>query len=515
MNYRLLFISPLLSGLLLAISFPPFKLFFPSFIALVPLLYFLDNESSNLKASLGAAASGFLFWGLLLYWITLYTSAGYLVLLCIMSMNLVIFALVTRALKTRLNLPLFVSSPLVWTAVEYIHAHGDLAFTWGQLAYSLTHYPLLLQMASVTGPYGITFWIVCINVSIYEMLKRTLSGRRWSSPAAVLCLLFTGPVLLGLYRYNQFEQNAPQVHRLKVCYVQPSVPQEIKWSPQMRDSTFKLLAELSLVQKENQPRLVVWPEAAAPAYLRLDQYYRNYVGEIAKELKAYLLTGAQEYRYNQSENRYDSFNSAFLFSPEGQIIEYYDKIHLVPISERMPYEHIFTSLKDIDVGGSHFTPGTRHVVFPLGQESFGLLICFESSFPELSRELARRGAGFLVNITNDAWFERTSAVYQHSSFLVLRAIEQRRDIVRAANTGISLFYDRLGRRRRATALYERVSTTDSIFLNQEITFYCRYGDWPAYFVSTASLLLVLLSLLPGRFRPLWRSSKKNKKKSGQ
>ncbi|MEA1996003.1 MAG: apolipoprotein N-acyltransferase, partial [Gemmatimonadota bacterium] len=183
----------------------------------------------------------------------------------------------------------------------------------------------------------------------------------------------------------------------------------------------------------------------------------------------------------------------------GRLTGSYDKIQLVPVSERMPYEHIFTGLKKIDVGGSHFVPGTTHEVFQAGRESFGVLICFESIFPELSRELVRGGARFLVNITNDAWFERTSAACQHSSFLTLRAIEQRRSVVRAANTGISAFYDPLGRRRMATGLFVPASATDTISTSDEITFYCRHGDWPAHLASTVSILLFLLSFMPRKF----------------
>jgi len=498
MKNRLMILSPLLSGILLAVSFPPFKLFFPSFVALVPLLYFIDRESSSLRAALGAMFCGLFFWGALLYWITLFTRAGYLLMIFIMAANQVIFALAVRRLGRTLRIPLAISVPLVWTAAEYIHAHGDLAFTWGQLAYTLTDYPLLLQIASFTGPYGVSLWLVAINVLIYELLKKTNEHKSIVKHAAVLGVLIAAPLLFGAYRYSRHGQIAGRAGQLNVCFVQPSIPQEMKWSPEMRDSTFKLLAELSLAQAEKKPSLVVWPEASAPAHLRVDKKYSSYVGQIARELGCFLLTGAPEYRYNQKRAEYDSYNSAFLFSPQGRIIEYYDKIHLVPVSERMPWEHIFTSLREIDVGGSHFIPGTRYTVFRMGDESFSTLICFESIFPELSREFVRRGARFLVNITNDAWFERTSAAYQHSSFLVLRAIEQGRDIIRAANTGVSGYYDRLGRRRKATSLYETTSKTDRIQTYSETTFYFRHGDWPAHLAWIVSVALLLVSFFPQR-----------------
>ncbi len=498
MKNRLIILSPILSGILLVASFPPFKLFLPSFVALVPLLYFIDRETSNLRAALGAFFCGLLFWGALLYWITLFTRAGYLLLIFIMAMNQVIFALVARRLKRTLGIPLIFSAPLLWTATEYIHAHGDIAFTWGQLAYTLTDYPLWLQMASFTGPYGVSLWLVAVNVIIYELLKGTAEHRNIVKPAAALAILVAAPLLFGIYRYSRHEQIPGESRQLNVSFIQPGIPQDIKWSPEMRDSTFILLTNLSLAQADKEPALVVWPEAAAPAHLRVDKKYRLYVGEIARKLDSFLLTGAPEYRYNEKRGKYNSYNSAFLFSPQGRIIEYYDKIYLVPVSERMPWEHIFTFLQEIDIGGSHFIPGTRYPVFRMGEESFSTLICFESIFPELSSEFVKRGARFLVNITNDAWFERTSAAYQHSSFLVLRAIEQGRDIIRAANTGVSGYYDRLGRRRKATVLYETISTTDRIQTYSETTFYCRHGDWPAHLAWIISAMLLLFSILPRR-----------------
>ena len=499
MKNRLMILSPLLSGILLAVSFPPFKLFLPSFVALIPLLYFIDRESSNLRAALGALFCGLFFWAALLYWVTLFTRTGYLLLIFMMSTNQVIFALVVRRLKRTLRVPLIFSAPLVWTAAEYIHAHGELAFTWGQLAYTLTDYPLWLQMASFTGPYGVSLWLVAVNVLLYELIKRSAGrGGGAAKPAAALAVLIAAPLLFGFYSYSRHELIESEAGQLNVSFVQPSIPQEIKWSPEMRDSTFAVLANLSLAQADREPSLVVWPEAAAPAYLRVDEKYNSYVGQIARELGSFLLTGSPEYRYNEQRGKYDSYNSAFLFSPQGRIIDYYDKIHLVPMSERMPWEHVFSFLREIDVGGSHFIPGTRNVAFSIGEESFSTLICFESIFPELSRESVRLGAQFLVNITNDAWFERTSAAYQHSSFLVLRAIEQRRDIIRAANTGVSGYYDRLGRRRNMTALYETVSATDRIHTYSDNTFYCRHGDWPAHLAWIVSAILLLVSFFPQR-----------------
>ncbi len=505
MRSRFLFLAPLATGLLLLASFPPARLFFPQFLALLPLFYLLEHERSERKALLASLLAGLTFFGGLLYWITLFTQPGYVVLILAMSLNFPLFAFTVRRLRSRLGVPVAWSAPLVWTAIEYLHAHTELAFTWGQLGYTLTHYPLWLQSAAFTGPYGITLWVVGVNSVLYVLIGRLRRGDGRLVPAAGLALLLVLPLAVGLLSYGRYDRSGEGTGTLRVSYVQPSIPQELKWSPELRDSTFALLMHLSRARAGESPDLVVWPEAAAPAYLRIDPHYRRLLGSLAQELQASLLTGGLEYRQAPTDSAtFYSYNSAFLFDRRGELTGQYDKTHLVPISERMPYEQVFTFLQEIDVGGSHFVPGTEYKLFELdgGRERFGLLICFESIFPELSRRFVREGATFLVNITNDAWFERTTAVHQHSAFLVLRAIEQGREVVRSANTGISAFYDRLGRRREASALYETVSRTGTIRTYSDRTFYNRYGDWPAHLAWGGSLLLLALSCFPScRPRP--------------
>jgi apolipoprotein N-acyltransferase len=496
-NNMLIFLSPLASAALMLLSFPPFELYVTPFVALVPLIFLIDHSRSTTRAAAGTFMFGMAFWLGLLYWITLFTRAGYLVTALIMSGVMAIFALIVRRLRDKQGIPLTLSIPLVWTAASYVHAHGDIAFPWGQLSQTLTYAPVWLQMASVTGPYGVTMWLACINAVVYGLI--TVSGRR-KNYASWLAILLAIPLCFGAVRFILHPGVEAEAGTLRVAFIQPSIPQDIKWMPEMRDSTFFILRNLSLGQKEESPQLVVWPEAATPAHLRIERKYQRFVGNVAIELDALLLTGAPEYQWDSLAQKYRSYNSAFSFSHEGRLLQSYDKTHLVPVSERFPWEDVFTFLQDLNVGGSHFVPGDSFTVFEMEREDehFGVLICFESIFPEISRKFVNGGARFLVNITNDAWFERTPAAYQHSSFLVLRAIEQGRDIVRAANTGESCFYDRLGRRRRATELFELAATTDTIHTYSTRTLYSRLGDWPAHVAWVGTLLLICISWYYGR-----------------
>lgn len=490
----LLFLSPLAGAALMLLSFPPFELYITPFIALVPLIFLIDRSSSTARAATGTFMFGMAFWLGLLYWITLYTRAGYLVSALILSGVMTVSAILIRRLRSKIGVPLTVSIPLVWTAASYVHAHGDIAFTWGQLSYTLSYMPIWLQMASVTGPYGVTMWLAVVNVVIYGLI---FSKNNRLKSALWLAVLLAGPLLFGAVRFILHPGLEAEAGTLRVAFVQPSIPQHIKWAPEMRDSTFFILRNLSLEQKEKKPQLVVWPEAAAPAHLSFERKYQRFVGNVASELDAMLLSGAPEYRLDSLASKYRSFNSAFSFSADGRLLQAYDKTHLVPVSERFPYEDVFTFLRDIDVGGSHFVPGEDFTVFEMEREDerFGVLICFESIFPEISRKFVDGGARFLVNITNDAWFERTPAAFQHSSFLVLRAIEQGRDIVRAANTGESGFYDRLGRRRGATKLFELAAATETIHTYNTRTLYNRLGDWPAHLAWVGTLILLVISFI--------------------
>ncbi|HLA40731.1 MAG TPA: apolipoprotein N-acyltransferase, partial [Candidatus Glassbacteria bacterium] len=489
---RLPILHPLASAVLLALSFPPFNFFFPPFVALVPLLLFIDSERSHWRAAAGTALFGLFFWCTLIYWITLFTKAGYLVVVLIMTSTFVAFTLVVRLFKSRFGLPLIFSAPVVWTAASYIHAHGDIAFTWGQLAYSLTDWPFWLQMACVTGPYGVTAWIVAINVVIYELALRRPGRGRAFRYAVALALLFAVPAAFGAWRYRANEDIEARAPKLAVSYVQPSVPQDLKWDPGLRDSTFALLRSLSLEQAGRRPQLVVWPEAATPANLRLEPNYQGFVGDVARQLGCPLLTGSPEYRWNTAISSYDAFNSAFFFGKDGRLLDGYDKTQLVPVSERFPWEDVFPALRKVEVGGSHFVPGDRYTVFHFDGEAFSVLICFESIFPQISRKFVRGGARFLVNITNDAWFGNTSAPYQHLSMYSLRAVENRVPVIRAANTGVSAFIDVRGMIISRTGIFEKgylKNRLETPGIDSPITFYTRFGNLFAYLCALITSLI--------------------------
>ncbi len=480
---------PLLSGILLTLSFPPFHLLLPSFIALVPMLYYLERAGSRREVVTGSLILGLVHNVSLLYWTAIFTWTGFFVLMIYLTLYCIVWCFTHYYLWRRSRWLALVVAPFSWVFLEYYKGIGEIAFTWGQLSYSLTCFPLLIQFADTVGPYGISLWIAIVNVLIYVFVRATSRRDRLIS-CAVLGLTFAVVIFYGLYRFNSFEPSGS----ISVGIVQPGLDQDTKWDPAFQDSTIEILSEQTREVHAAGADLIVWPETSVPTYLKYDLITMTTLSDLARELACTIILGAPHYEVRKGE--YRSYNIALAYDSTGRLSDrIYKKIHLVPFGERTPWEDDFDFLKDVDLGGGHFTAGSELTMFTYGSLNVGTLICFESIFPELARSWRLEGADFLVNITNDAWFERTSAPYQHASAVVLRAIENRISIARAANTGVSLTVDPMGRVRKSTGIFVRTTLNDTLPLTHTKTLYTRLGD----IVVLPSLLILLTGMLIGRF----------------
>jgi apolipoprotein N-acyltransferase len=245
---------------------------------------------------------------------------------------------------------------------------------------------------------------------------------------------------------------------------------------------------------EKKVDLIIWPETASPCYLTHEPFYFNMVQSLAESLDTPLIVGSNEYQV-LGYNKYVYYNSAFFFTPAHNFPEAHYKLQLVPFSERIPFSDKIHVLDKIELGTADFSPGQEFIIFNHAKGKFATLICFEIIFPNLVREFVKRGAEFLVNITNDAWFGKTHGPFQHARIAVFRAIENRIGIARCANTGISMFVDPYGRTFNSTPLYVRKKVVGQISLRDEKTFYSAYGDWFAMGCSFFSLGILGLSFL--------------------
>ena len=493
-----------LAALLLFVAYAPASLVVPSFGALVPFLWSLEDAQATGRAAAPGRLRDFLhgYWfgvwanGVVLYWIfialfhfTPLSLAGYLAAVFIVLAPMWgIVSLVYLRVRTRTTIPVWVLFPLIWTAVEFLQAHlGDLRFPWLGLGTSLVRAPILVQWADLAGARGVTLWLAWANAMVYLALRdRTGAGRR------LALVLLT--VLLALGYGARREATLVMRPVTTVAVVQPNVGFKEKREARERDTlALELLALTRRADSIPGVRLVAWPEAALEGYFATKPEWPDWIGSVARGAGIPILAGGLDVEFNPDGSYKDYYNAAFLFDTSGSYTAQpsYRKTFLVPIVERVPIlnPRWFGDLKWF--GG--FGIGRRFPVYRIREGGFGVLICYESAFEQLARDYRRRGADFLVNITNDAWFGVTAAPYQHASHLVMRAIENRVGIARAANTGISEFVDPLGHVHLATALNVQRVEASPVLTTDVRTLYVRLGDWVALVAVVGAVACLVAS----------------------
>ncbi len=280
---------------------------------------------------------------------------------------------------------------------------------------------------------------------------------------------------------------------LRCVVIQPSIDQSVKWDPSFQEETMARYQRLTRSTYDFSPDLIVWPETAVPLFFQDGPALVKTIFSLVEESEAALLFGSPAYGRNGRQLRY--YNRAYLLRPDIKTIQHYDKIHLVPFGEYVPLKGLLGFLNRLVPATGDFAPGDRIAPLALREASAGILICFEAIFPEISRAMVRKGADVLVNLTNDAWFGVSSAPYQHLSMSVLRAVENRRPLIRAANTGISAIIDSRGRIRQRTELFEEETLRATLHLrDRNLTFYTRFGDIFAYLAVIMTLAGVIRGL---------------------
>jgi apolipoprotein N-acyltransferase len=297
-------------------------------------------------------------------------------------------------------------------------------------------------------------------------------------------LVVTG--LHGKREINKFAATIPD-DTSRVAIVQPNVDLALKWKPEFTDSTFRLIERLSRQAAVLKADLIVFPETAAPVYLRHNLPYRQRIERLAEAVGVGIFIGFLDGRYDGPGRSLNVYNSSGLFYPDGAFARY-DKMHLLPFGEAIPFAWKFRKLSAIDFGQANFHPGPE--VNPIRSDAgrLGPLICFEAIFPGLSRRFVEHGVDVLVNITNDGWFGDTPGPYQHNDMAIFRAVENRRFLVRSANTGVSMVVDPVGRVTNALGLFEEGLLLVGVYPVTTKTFYTNHGDLP---VLVGSVLMAV------------------------
>lgn len=477
------YLLALLSGALYALSFPKAGLWPLSFVAFIPLLLACRHKVPGRAFRLGFVA-GLAGFGGLLYWINIvvmqYGHLPWWLSFCLFLLLAAYLALypaltlcVVRWAEVRGVSPVLLF-PLAWTSLEYLRSFALSGFPWGTLGYSLYRVLPLIQIADVTGVYGPSFLIALANSVLFLALRRAVRGAPYRWPAAsglLLLLLLAGSLGYGLHRLRE----APDGATLRVALIQGNIPQDVKWDPAFQEATIRIYERLTrqAIATGNLD-LIVWPESAAPFFVQEEPKLAARIGALAREAKAGMIVGSPA--AERDGDRMRLLNSAFLFTPAGEVGPRSDKLHLVPFGEYVPLAKLLPFVHKMVAGIGDFVPGRSYVTFPTGKGDAGVLICFEGIFPELARGYVREGSRFLVNITNDAWFGRSSAPWQHLAMYTFRAVESRVPVVRAANTGISSLIDSSGRIADTTALFQEATLVGTIRLTNAVTIHTRYGN---------------------------------------
>jgi apolipoprotein N-acyltransferase len=498
------FVLASLSGLLGIIVFPRIGLSWMAWVCLVPLLIPSYREFRSGPSFVWGLTTGFIFFVGVCGWIAavlrtygdlswLGASALFLLLAAYLSLFYGCFSLVFARVSLRFPVGSFYLCPFLWIATEYLRAHVLTGFPWCLLGYALVDDFNLAQLSTVTGVYGISFVVVLINGLAAQLLMAR-------TKAALLQLGVTVVALVGISLGFSTKTARPILGKQEARIVQTNISSEQDWSKQASSALLDELAELSTRHGDNQGlttdegvRITLWPETPAPFYFNHDAEFRNRMLNLAESSRRYLLFGFVDFRSSAADaKRRDPYNSVALVSPEGNFISQYDKIHLVPFGEYIPYAKIFFFVDKISTEAGNFRSGERVVVSPLGSgHLLGTFVCYEAILPDLVRLFTAQGAQVLVNVTNDGWFGNSPAPYQHLNMARFRAIENHRYLLRAANSGISAVVDPYGRIQARSLLNGRMSLESAFEWETNVTFYARYGDvfaWSCIGISILALV---------------------------
>ncbi len=497
-----------LSGALLILSFPNFDLEFLAWFALVPLFYAIEGKGLSQSFKLGWFTGVVSFLGII-YWIVVAVhSYGniplipsvliLLLLVAYLSLFLGAFTFLIRLIETRSGIENFLVAPVIWVALEYLRCVLLTGFPWAFLGYSQYLNLPFIQMADVTGPYGLSFVILLVSTTLFWILRQWPKKIFPTKEVIITAILLLGFLVYGYFKMGIIDRQMVQNPPLKIGLVQGDIDQSIKWEKAFQLETLKLYEKLSLRVAEDKPDLIIWPETATPFFFQDEKEYQPLVLDIPKKTNAFLLFGSPSYKIEKK--KVNHYNSAYLVSPSGEVVGKYDKTHLVPFGEYIPLQNLLFFLGSLGEGIGDFKPGKEIYNFSLPKDQFGVLICFEIIFPDLCRQFVKRGANFLVTITNDAWFGRTSAPHQHFSMAVFRAVENHVFVARAANTGITGIIDAKGKIVKEGAIFEQETMNGTIRLSNQKTFYTLYGDLFAWTCSAFSILLVAYALFQKRMK---------------
>ena len=407
------------------------------------------------------------------------------------------FALVLGRLHARFGLRALLLAPSIWVATELGRQYVWDGFPWTLLGYSQVTTLPIAQLASIVGVYGLSALLALVSTAAaFVLIDR--SPMRWRVAVATIGLVGVVGIWgeMRLRSSSLLSRGTP----VRVAVLQGNIEQDEKWNPANREAIMDRYLAMTRQALAQGATFIMWPESATPLPFEQDILGGSAIRRLAVESKATLLVGSDQIEpikaaapNEKTQARY--YNAAFLVKPDGTVGAVYRKMHLVPFGEYVPLQSVLFFAGPI-IGAvaefSSFTPGQEPVLLPVGDHIASTAICYEVIYPDLIRRFVRDGSELLTTITNDAWYGRSSAAYQHWDQASMRAIEEGRYLARAANTGISGFVDPYGRIISKTPLFEQATVVQDIRFITDRTIYSRIGDLVAW-LSLALTLVAFLS----------------------
>lgn len=489
----------------MGISFPPFP--FPCqllmFIGLVPYFLVVERREKLIDLNRASYIMGFVFCLITIYWVGSWQKEADTFLMIsgglLMFVNPIFFMIPTTLLYYSRDIfpkgTAIYLFPVFWITYEYLYMITDLSFPWLTLGSGLSQFNLFIQAADIVGTVGISLIIIYINIFIAKAIQaKTLFPKSFRINIALAAGIFILIITYGIIRLATFKISDKKV---KVGLIQPNLDPWGKWSSTNLNELTAEYLELSKQSVDNGAKVIFWPETALPVYLTEGDY--NYVLDTIYSFldknKVSLITGMpdliyykpgdkmpEDVKYSKTGIYYATYNAVLLFSPFIRGIEWYGKSKLVPFGERVPFVDQLPFLRNFikwSVGISDWNVGTDTTIFKvplIGMDTLKVnsLVCYESIYPYYIERFINKGADLIAVVTNDSWYGNSSGPYQHKEMAVLRAIENRKSVVRAANGGISCIIDPLGRTIVESKMFTKTQITGDVTIQENETLFSKY-----------------------------------------
>jgi apolipoprotein N-acyltransferase len=502
------------SGIVFGLAYPKTGVWPLAFVGLFPLLAIMSRPEP-LPAWAAGLAWGAGFFGFLLRWLYGFfrqygqldpglSGATLALLVAYLSLYPALFATFGALILKRKGNSALGLLPALWVALEWIRGHALSGFPWGLAGYSLVPALPLVQISALTGVYGLSFLVVLVNASIAAWLGPAPKQDGALRLSAATLLILVGALAFGARAMRLPAESGPEV---RIGLIQANIPQDQKWSSGQAERILEKHERLTEAAAAQGARIILWPESSSPFPLSrpvsgsprvmADDAYRQRLEALARRTGASILFGTVDYRVIGGETR--ALNAAALVRPDATWSETYAKMHLVPFGEYVPLAPVLSFVNRLAQGAiGEFAPGRKPVVTRAGALSIGTLICYETIFPELVGRFPRHGADLLANLTNDAWFGKSSGPHQHLQMSVLRAVENRRYLIRAANTGISAIVDPRGQVIARSRLQETRVILGGVRAVRGQTLYARVGDVFAFLCVILTSAALVAAFAAGR-----------------